>query len=143
MAAFFSTPFRFGWREQRREVTLQRTPMSACRSGDPVPRMQPNQQFFMRVKRGGVSSSVGSRCVKYGWHNIVQRKQRCVGAEAWLRLIIREAISIDSLKKLRSAPSANFRLYAAASEESPSGIRKKRGFVNEPLDTSDVASARP
>ena len=26
-------------------------------SGDPVPRMQPNQQFFMRVKRGGVSSS--------------------------------------------------------------------------------------
>ena len=103
MAAFFSTPFRFGWREQRREVTLQRTPMSACRSGDPVPRMQRNQQFFMRVKRGGVSSSVGSRCVKYGWHNIVQREQRCVGAEAWLRLIIREAISIDSLKKLRPA----------------------------------------
>ena len=81
--------------------------MSVGRSGPPNA-TQPT--IFHEGKTRRCFFFLGSMCVKYGWHNIVQRKQRSVGA--WLRLIIREAISIDSLKKLRpAAPSANFRLY--------------------------------
>ena len=74
--------------------------MSVGRSGPPNA-TQPT--IFHEGKTRRCFFFLGSRCVKYGWHNIVRRKQRCVGAEAWLRLIIREAISIDSLKKLRPA----------------------------------------
>ena len=102
MAAFFSTPFRFEWREQRREVTLQRTPMFGA-EGDPVPRMQPNQQFSMRGKHPAVFLPSVRGALNMDGTILLRGSSRAGGAEAWLRLIIREAISIDSLKELHRA----------------------------------------